>query len=298
MQVGFIGLGVMGRPMASHLLKAGHSLYTCINQTPVHPDLLAAGIHVCATPAEVAAAAEILITMLPATEHVREVLLGSHGVIPAIDHGKIIIDMSSIDPAATRAFASQANQAGCEYLDAPVSGGQVGAENAALTIMVGGDPQTYQRVLPLFEAMGKNINLVGAVGSGQICKIANQIIVGLNIEAVAEALVFASKAGADPVKVREALMGGFAASRVLEVHGEKMIQRRFEPGRVDLHRKDLNLAMDAARTLNVALPNTSTALQLFNSCAAQEKGGNLDHSSLVLALETLANQRIDEASDG
>ena len=294
MKIGFIGLGIMGRPMAGHLIKAGHSLYSSINQTDVHPELLAAGLHVCESPQAVAAQSDVIITMLPDTPQVRTVLTGQQGVLEDIAPGKVIVDMSSISPTETREFAYAANEAGCEYLDAPVSGGQAGAEAGTLTIMVGGNQQTFDQILPLFEIMGGNITRVGDVGTGQICKIANQIIVGLNIEAVAEALVFASRAGADPARVRQALMGGFAASRVLEVHGDKMIQRQFEPGfRIDLHRKDLNLAMNAARELGMSLPNTAGTLQLFNSCAATEGGGAQDHSALVKALEMLANHSIE-----
>ncbi len=293
MHIGFIGLGIMGRPMASHLIQAGYQLYSCVNVSDIHPDLLAAGLHVCASPSEVAQHADIIITMLPDTSDVERVLLGDHGVLKEIKPGKTIVDMSSISPSETRRFAYAANESGCEYLDAPVSGGQGGAESGTLTIMVGGDQKTFDQVKPVFEIMGQNITLVGEVGTGQICKVANQIIVALNIEAVAEALVFASKAGADPTRVREALLGGFAASRVLEVHGEKMIKHQFEPGfRIDLHRKDLNLAMDSARELGLSLPNTANALQLFNSIAALKDGGKLDHSALLKALELLAQHKI------
>ncbi len=293
MHIGFIGLGIMGRPMASHLIQAGYQLYSCVNVSEIHPDLLAAGLHVCESPSEVAQQADLIITMLPDTHDVNRVLLGSQGVLKNIKPGKTIIDMSSISPSETRRLAYETNEAGCEYLDAPVSGGQAGAESGTLSIMVGGDPKTFEQVKPVLEIMGQNITRVGDVGTGQICKVANQIIVALNIEATAEALVFASKAGADPARVREALMGGFAASRVLEVHGEKMIKRQFEPGfRIDLHRKDLNLALDAARELGLSLPNTSNALQLFNSIAAQEDGGKLDHSAMVQALELLAQHKL------
>lgn len=295
MHIGFIGLGIMGRPMASHLIKAGYQLYSCVNVSDIHPDLLAAGLHVCETPGEVEQHAEIIITMLPDTASVHRVLLGDKGILNDIEPGKVIIDMSSISPSETQRFAYEANESGCEYIDAPVSGGQAGAESANLTIMVGGNQKTFEQVKPLLEIMGKNITLVGDVGSGQICKVANQIMVALNIEAVAEALVFASKAGADPARVREALMGGFASSRVLEVHGEKMIKRQFEPGfRIDLHRKDLNLALDSAHELGLSLPNTANTQQLFNSIAAQQEGGKLDHSALVQALELLGQHRIND----
>jgi 2-hydroxy-3-oxopropionate reductase len=296
MHIGFIGLGVMGRPMASHLIAAGHSLYSCVNVSEIHPDLVAAGLHICESLQQVAEKSEIIITMLPDTPQVSTVLLGANGILDNISPGKVIVDMSSIAPAETREFARLANQLGCEYLDAPVSGGQTAAETASLTIMVGGDQQTFDQIRPIFEIMGKNITLVGATGSGQICKIANQIIVGLNIEAVAEALVFATKAGADPEQVRNALMGGFASSRVLEVHGEKMIKRQFQPGfRIDRHRKDLNLALNAAHELGISLPNTASTLQLFNSCAAQADGGALDHSALITALERAANHSLKQS---
>jgi 2-hydroxy-3-oxopropionate reductase len=202
--------------------------------------------------------------------------------------------MSSISPISTKEFAKKINALGCDYLDAPVSGGELGAKNATLSIMVGGDEGVFEKVKPVFELMGKNINLVGSNGDGQTAKVANQIIVALNIEAVAEALLFASKAGADPAKVRQALMGGFASSKILEVHGERMVKRTFDPGfRIELHQKDLNLALNSARSLGVSLPNTATAQELFNSCAAH--GGKAwDHSAMVRALEKLANFEIGQ----
>ena len=225
------------------------------------------------------------------------VLLGPEGVVSGLKAGSLVIDMSSISPIETARFAEVVRQAGCGYLDAPVSGGQVGARNASLTIMVGGAEADFNRAFPLFQAMGKNITHVGeANGAGQICKIANQIIVALNIEAVAEALVFASKAGCDPAKVRSALMGGFAASRVLEVHGERMIARTFAPGfRMSLHQKDLGLALGSARAIGVALPNTATTQDLMNTCAALG-GAEDDHSSLVRALELMASHSLKGAS--
>jgi 2-hydroxy-3-oxopropionate reductase len=237
----------------------------------------------------VATKAEVVITMVPDTPHVEAALFGEKGIAAGLSPGKTVVDMSSISPLATREFARRIRALGCDYLDAPVSGGEVGAKNATLTIMVGGSEAAFARVKPLFEAMGKNITLVGDVGAGQIAKVANQIIVALNIEAVAEALLFAAKAGADPARVRQALMGGFAASRVLEVHGERMIKRTFEPGfRIELHQKDLNLALTAARELGLSLPNTASAQQLFSACVAHG-GAKWDHSALVRALEKLAN---------
>ena len=288
MNLGFIGLGIMGAPMAQHLLKAGHKLYTH-TRSKTADYLLQDGAQVCANATEVAQKADIIFTMLPDTPDVEKVLFGEHGIAAGLSKGKIVVDMSSISPIATKEFAQKIHALGCEYLDAPVSGGEVGAKNAALTIMVGGSEATFEKVKPLFELMGKNITLVGGNGDGQTAKVANQIIVALNIEAVAEALLFAARNGADPAKVRQALMGGFASSKILEVHGERMIKRTFDPGfRIELHQKDLNLALTAARSLGLSLPNTANAQQLFSSCVAH--GGKAwDHSAMVKALENMAN---------
>jgi len=289
--IGFIGLGIMGRPMALNLIKGGHTL-SLHSRSGVPEDLTAAGGLACRSAGDVASQSEIVITMVPDTPDVEAVLFGTDGVAQGLSAGKTVVDMSSISPIATKHFAKRIGELGCDYLDAPVSGGEVGARNAALSIMVGGTEQTFGRVRPIFELMGKNITLVGGNGDGQTCKVANQIVVALTIEAVGEALLFASKAGADPGKVRQALMGGFASSRILEVHGERMIKRTFDPGfRIELHQKDLNLALSGARSLGVSLPNTSTTQELFNACSAQG-GGKWDHSALVLALEKLANHEI------
>jgi len=290
-KIGFIGLGIMGAPMAGHLLAAGHQLFVH-TRSQVPADLTAKGAVACPDAASVARQADVVFTMLPDTPDVEKVLFGAQGVAAGLTPGKTVVDMSSISPIATKEFAQRINALGCEYLDAPVSGGEVGAKNATLSIMVGGSEATFERVRPLFEAMGKNITLVGGNGDGQTAKVANQIIVALNIEAVAEALVFAARAGADPAKVRQALMGGFAASRILEVHGERMVKRTFNPGfRIELHQKDLNLALSSARALGVSLPNTATAQELFNACAAHG-GKGWDHSAMVRALEKLANFEI------
>ncbi|MGN6232318.1 MAG: 2-hydroxy-3-oxopropionate reductase [Trinickia sp.] len=287
-KVGFIGLGIMGAPMALNLLKGGHALFAHTRRQ-VPSELTAAGASPCENAKAVAQAADIVITMLPDTPDVEKVLFGENGVCTGLSPGKLVIDMSSISPLATREFAERINALGCDYLDAPVSGGEVGAKAATLTIMVGGPQEAFVRAKPLFELMGRNVTLVGGNGDGQTAKVANQIIVALTIEAVGEALLFAAKAGADPAKVREALMGGFASSRVLEVHGERMIKRTFDPGfRVELHQKDLNLALDSARSLKMALPNTASTQQLFSACAAQG-GHGWDHSAIVRALETMAN---------
>ena len=291
MNVGFIGLGIMGRPMARNLLAAGHTIYAN-SRRGVPDELRAEGAIPCASGAEVARKAEVIITMVPDTPDVAAVLFGADGVAAGLSPGKIVVDMSSISPIDTKDFARRIEALGCRYLDAPVSGGEVGAKAATLTIMVGGPAETFEKVKPLFEKMGKNITLVGGNGDGQTCKVANQIIVALNIEAVGEALLFASKMGADPSKVRQALLGGFASSRVLEVHGERMIKRTFDPGfRIELHQKDLNLALSNARQVGLSLPNTATAQELFNACAA--RGGKAwDHSALVRALELLANHEV------
>ena len=289
--IGFVGLGIMGKPMAANLIKGGHALFLN-SRSGVPQELTAAGGKTCASAKEVAQNSEIVIIMVPDTPDVEKVLFGANGVAEGLAKGKIVIDMSSISPIETKKFATRVNELGCEYVDAPVSGGEVGAKNAALTIMVGGSEATFAKVKPVFELMGKNITLVGGNGDGQTCKVANQIIVALNIEAVGEALLFASKAGADPAKVRQALMGGFAASRILEVHGERMIKRTFDPGfRIELHQKDLNLALQGARAMGVSLPNTATAQELFNSCAAAG-GAKWDHSALVRALERMANHDV------
>ena len=292
MNIGFIGLGIMGAPMAGHLLAAGHTLF--VRTRSKVPEALAAAT-ACASPKEVAERADIIFLMLPDTPDVEGVLFGKDGVASGLSKGKTVVDMSSISPIETKAFAQKVNALGCDYLDAPVSGGEVGAKAASLTIMVGGSDEAFARIKPLFELMGKNITLVGGNGDGQTTKVANQIIVALNIAAVGEALVFAAKAGADPAKVRQALMGGFASSRILEVHGERMIKRSFNPGfRIQLHQKDLSLALAGARALGVALPGTANAAQLMQACAANGMQ-DLDHSALVRALELMANHEVAKA---
>ena len=290
MKIGFIGLGIMGTPMALHLAAAGHALFVR-TRSAVPEAVAAAGATVCASPAEVARQAEVVILMLPDTPDVERVLFGADGVAQGLQGGaaaQVVVDMSSISPTATRDFARRIGALGAGYVDAPVSGGEVGAKAASLTIMCGAEPAVFERVQPLLALMGRNITLIGPAGSGQITKVANQIIVALNIAAVGEALTFAAKAGADPARVRQALMGGFAASRVLEVHGERMIKRTFDPGfRIRLHQKDLNLALQGARELGVALPQTAGAAQLMAACAANGLA-DADHSALVRALELLA----------
>ena len=286
MKLGFIGLGIMGAPMAGHLIAAGHTLFVTVRGKPP------AQATACATNADVARQADVIFMMVPDTPDVEAVLFGENGVASGLSKGKTVVDMSSISPMATKAFAKKINDLGCDFLDAPVSGGEVGAKAASLTIMVGGPEAAFALVKPLFELMGKNITLVGGNGDGQTTKVANQIIVALNIAAVGEALLFASKAGADPAKVRQALMGGFAASRILEVHGERMIKRTFAPGfRIKLHQKDLALALAGARELGVALPQTAGAAQLMQAGVAHGDA-ELDHSALVRALERMANHPV------
>lgn len=299
MNIGFIGLGIMGKPMAGNLIQGGHALFLH-SRSGVPEELFGRNGKVCSSPSEVAKNADIIFTMLPDTPDVERVLFGENGLVHGLpsdlnvrpSERKVVVDMSSISPVETRAFAARINQLGCDYVDAPVSGGDIGAKNATLTIMVGATETVFERVKPVLELLGKSITLIGSNGAGQTCKIANQIIVALTIEAVGEALLFASKAGADPVKVREALMGGFASSRVLEVHGERMIKRTFAPGfRVELHQKDLSLALSSARALGVSLPNTAATQELFNACVAHG-GAKWDSSSVVRILEKLANYEI------
>ncbi|VVE31172.1 tartronate semialdehyde reductase [Pandoraea iniqua] len=290
-QLGFIGLGIMGAPMAKHLQNAGHKLFLYERRTPPQ-DLIDGQATCCTSAKEVAKRADIIFVMVPDTPDVGNVLFGEDGLAEGLSAGKIVVDMSSISPIETKEYAKKIKALGCEYLDAPVSGGEVGAKAASLSIMVGGSQAAFDDVKPFFELMGKNITLVGESGAGQTCKVANQIVVALTIEAVGEALLFASKAGADPAKVREALMGGFASSRILEVHGERMVKRNFEPGfRISLHQKDLNLALQSAKALGVSLPNTATCQELFNACAANG-GASWDHSGMVRALELLSNHTV------
>lgn len=286
MKIGFIGLGVMGRPMAGHLINAGHDVHLHrVKEKSRH--LVEMGGCEAASAKAVAEVSEVIILMLPDTPDVEAVLFGKDGVAGGLSAGKTVVDMSSISPVATRGFAGRIADTGCAYLDAPVSGGQAGAKAASLSIMVGGTQADFDRVRPIFDVMGKNITLVGGVGAGQTAKVANQIIVALTIGAVSEGLLFASKAGVDPARVREAIMGGLASSRIPELHGRRMIDRTFEPGfRISLHQKDINNALESARSLKLALPSTALAQELFNACAAQGHG-ELDHSALVRALESL-----------
>ena len=289
--LGFIGLGIMGRPMAAHLLAAGHRVHL-ETRSGVPDALTAKGGVAASSAAAVAKNSEIIFLMVPDTPDVEAVLFGEHGVHEGLAPGKIVVDMSSISPSATKRFAKRIEDLGCQYLDAPVSGGEIGAKDATLTIMVGGPKDAFERVKPFFALLGKTITHIGANGDGQTAKVANQIIVALNIQAVAEAFMFASAAGADVARVREALMGGFAASRILEVHGARMLRRTFEAGfKVSLHRKDLANALDGAKEMKLALPATAATQQLFQAAAAEGYDG-LDDSALLKVLEHMAHHEI------
>lgn len=281
--IGFVGLGTMGRPMAERLIEAGHKLQ--INRVKAQSQYLVdKGAQAVDTPAAAARGADIVILMVPDTQDVDAVLFGPGGAASGLSENSLLIDMSSIAPVATRDFAERVRKLGARYLDAPVSGGEVGAKGGTLTIMVGGDAEDFERAMPIFEVMGKNITHVGPVGCGQVVKVANQIIVGLTIECVGEAFLLAERAGVDLGTLKTALMGGFAQSRILELHGQRMIEATFDPGfALKLHRKDLNIALETARSLDIALPNTAATVQLMNS-AVSRGFGSKDHSVLFRAL--------------
>lgn len=290
--IAFIGLGIMGQPMARHLLAAGYPLIGLDRVPALQAEIVAAGAQAGATPAEVSRASDVVITMLPDSPDVEQVMFGADGVMEGLRSGGLVIDMSSILPSVARRVADSARGLGADALDAPVSGGQVGAANATLTIMVGGSQAAFDRARPIFEKLGKNITLVGEAGAGQVTKAANQVIVGITIAAVSEALILAAKAGVDPVKVREALMGGFAQSRILDLHGNRMIQRSFQPGfKVKLHRKDMAIIQNTARELGISLPLSAQVAELMNALIARG-GGDLDHSALVTVYEALADWQV------
>lgn len=292
-RIGFIGLGIMGKPMALNLLKAGYPLTVVERASAGTRELIAAGAQVRPTPKAVAAACDVVITMLPDSPQVEEVILGLDGVLEGSYPDGLIIDMSTILPSVARRVAAAAREKNADALDAPVSGGQVGAQNATLSIMVGGAAAAFERAWPIFEKMGKNIVHIGEAGAGQVTKAANQVVVAVTIAAVSEALVLAAKAGADPARVREALLGGFAQSRILDLHGTRILKRNFQPGfKAQLHRKDLSIILDTARELGVALPTTGVVTELMNALIARG-GGDLDHSALVTVLEALADFRVE-----
>jgi 2-hydroxy-3-oxopropionate reductase len=290
--IGFIGLGLMGRPMAKNLMKAGHRLIVHNRSRAVVDELAAEGATSAFSPKEVAASAEVVITMLPEDSHVEAVVFGNQGVIESICPDAVLVDMSTISPTTARKLAEILAARGVHMLDAPVSGGVEAATEATLTIMVGGKPNIFKRILPIFKKIGKNINYIGDHGAGQVTKAANQIIVGITIQAVAEAFIFAKKSGVDPARVHQAVMGGYAQSRVLELHGKRMLDRNFQPGgKVRSHRKDIEIALSVAREQGICLPGTSMISQLFNALAA--RGGlDWDHSSVIRVLEFMSNVEV------
>ncbi len=288
MNVAFIGLGIMGRPMALNLHKAGHSVFVHGRRLESMTPLAQAGCTPCATAAEAAARADVTFIMVSDTQDVEQVLFAEGGVAQGAKPGSVVVDMSTISPTATRRYALDLKARGLDMLDAPVSGGDVGAINATLSIMVGGKPEVFERVKPLFEAMGKNIVLVGDHGAGQVAKACNQIVVAITIEAVAEALTFARKNGVDAGKVRDALMGGFAASRILEVHGKRMLDNNYQPGfKTKLHQKDMNIVMQTAKELGLALPAAALVTQHLNALMGSGDA-ELDSAAVMKVVERMS----------
>lgn len=287
-RIGFIGLGIMGKPMALNLLKAGYPLVVHSRSRGLVDELAREGATPVSSPKAVAEASDAVITMLPDSADVELVVLGTDGVNEGVRSGMLVIDMSTIAPATARKVSEALNAKGVESLDAPVSGGEVGAKEGTLSIMVGGTEGAFQRALPLFQVLGKNVVYMGGPGAGQVTKACNQVVVGLTIQAVSEALILAEKAGVDPAKVREALLGGFAQSRILDLHGKRIIERNFQPGfKLRLHRKDLGIALQTGHELSVPLFATAQAAALMDALLAQGKG-ELDHSALALLVEQLA----------
>jgi 2-hydroxy-3-oxopropionate reductase len=295
MQVGFVGLGLMGRPMALNLIRAGHRVHVWSRRRESMQPLLDAGAGDCASAAEVASHAEVVISMVADAPDVEQVALGAQGVADGARPGLMYVDMSTIAPAAAQSIAARLKELGIEMLDAPVSGGEVGAINASLTIMVGGDAAAFEHVKPLFEAIGKTVSLIGASGAGQVAKACNQILTGVGVAAVAEALNFARKSGVDAAKVREALLGGFAYSRVLENHGQRMLDRNFEPGfKAWMHQKDMRIVMEEAHRLGLALPSSAATAQMFNAMV----GSGLGEDDSVAMLKLLERMSGGESSGG
>lgn len=294
MKIGFIGLGIMGRPMALNLRKAGHELFVYARRRESLEPLTATGATACASPADTAAKSDVIFTMVSDTPDVEQVILGERGIVHGARKGSVVVDMSTVSPDHTRIMAGILGEKGVEMLDAPVSGGEIGAINATLSIMVGGKPEVFTRVKSLFEAMGKNIVHVGPNGAGQVAKACNQIVVALTIEAVAEALTFARRQDVDAAKVREALMGGFAASKILEVHGKRMLDRDYKPGfKTRLHQKDLRIVLDSAHALGLGLPGTALVAQQLNALMGAGDG-ELDSSAIVRALERLNGSDLNQ----
>lgn len=288
MEVGFIGLGLMGRPMALNLMKAGHPVSVWSRRRESMLPLLDAGARECSNAADVAAHAEVVISMVADAPDVEQVALGPEGVAEGARPGLVFVDMSTIAPAAAQSIASRLADRGITMLDAPVSGGEVGAINAGLTIMVGGDAAAFEKVKPLFQAMGKTVSLIGDSGAGQVAKACNQILTGVGVAAVAEALNFARKSGVDASKVREALLGGFAYSRILENHGQRMLDRNFKPGfKAWMHQKDLRIVMEEAHRLGLALPSSAATAQMFNAMVGSGLGED-DSVAMLKLLERMS----------
>jgi len=289
-RIGFIGLGAMGKPMVQNLMRAGFSVNVLTRTRAKIDDVLAAGATWRDTPKQIAQNSDVVITMLPDTPDVVHVIAGKDGVFDGARAGMLIVDMSTIAPLAAKKLASEAEARGCHFLDAPVSGGDIGAQKGALSVMVGGKESAFARALPIFQAMGKTILRIGDAGAGQITKAANQIMAAINLEATCEALVFAAKAGVDPVLVRQALMGGAAYSRSLEFHGQRILDRNFAPGfRLRLHRKDLDIALATGKEYGIALPVTAQVREMMTELLNAGQG-DMDNSSLVVLLEQLANK--------
>jgi 2-hydroxy-3-oxopropionate reductase len=290
--IGFIGLGIMGKPMARNLIKAGYPLVVHNRSCAAVDELSKEGAQPAANSREVAAASEIVITMLPDSPDVELVYAGENGVFAGAKAGILLIDMSSISPIVARKLAADAQKRGMDMLDAPVSGGEAGAISATLSIMIGGKPLAVERAMPIFQALGKNIVHVGDVGAGQVTKAANQMVVGTTIAIVSEALVLAAKAGVDPSKVRQALLGGFAQSKILEAHGQRMLDRNFKPGfRIRLHEKDMKIALATGSEYGVPLMVTSQVAQMMTAMKSMGNG-DLDHSGLVKFVEELAKTEL------
>lgn len=288
--IGFIGLGIMGKPMARNLMKAGYSLVVHSRSRPPVDELAKEGAQVAASSEEVAKRAQVVITMLPDSPDVELVYTGPQGVLAGAKPGTLLIDMSTISPVVSRKLALEAERRGLDMLDAPVSGGEAGAIGATLSIMIGGKPSAVERAMPIFQALGKNIVHVGEAGAGQVTKAANQIVVGVTIAAVSEALVLATKAGVDPAKVRQVLLGGFAQSRILDAHGQKMLERNFKPGfRIRLHEKDLKIALATGGEYGVPLMVTGLVAQMMTAMRSMGRG-ELDHSGLVTFVEELSKK--------
>ena len=291
-RIGFIGLGVMGKPMACNLLKAGFSLVAHDLKRDQVEELAREGARPAMSSKEVTEKSDVVITMLPDSPDVEEVVFGKEGIMEGIREGMLYVDMSTIAPVTSRKVYDALRDKEVESLDAPVSGGDIGAKEGTLSIMVGGTEEAFQRALPLFEIMGKNIVLMGGPGAGQVTKACNQVVVAVTIQAISESLVLARKAGVDPAKVRDALLGGFAQSRILDLHGKRILKRNFQPGfRIRLHRKDLTIALDTGREVSLPLPATAYVAEMMNSLIAQGKG-DLDHSALTLLVEQLGDVEI------